>query len=310
MTLTAPCPMDIKKLLCFNIYMKKPYGYLFLLTALVLICACGNSRYGGNSAALYDSGNFAAAAAGAPGSMPAEPAARSGNSTETDITQTRKLIKTARIQLRVNNPEETEKPLMNLMEKYGGWTASTRINDNSRYYTIRVPAVFYDSMIAEIKNFGKILYHAESAEDVTLRYYDLESRLAVKLDLLETYRTYLAKAANIDEIMTVESRIADLQHEIDQTGTQFRNLANLVDYWTVNVDIQGPASANNGPGLGEKISGLFGSFTDVLSSGLVILIGIIIYGVPVVLITVLLFLLLFGRIGLLRKMWRIASGKK
>jgi hypothetical protein len=111
--------------------------------------------------------------------------------------------------------------------------------------------------------------------------------------------------------MTVESRIADLQQEIDETGTRLRNLANLVDYSTINLEIVGPVSASSysAPGLGEKLGALFGSFGDVASSMLVVLAGIVIYGVPAILIITLFFWIFFGRIGLLKKLWRFAARK-
>ena len=226
--------------------------------------------------------------------------------------QTRKLVKRADLRLRVEDPEVTEKPLSELMEKYSAWSASTGIYENSRSYSIRVPSLSYDSMLTELSSLGKTLRRTENAEDVTLRYYDLESRLATKRELLKTYQGYLAKAKNIDEIMTVESKIADLQQEIDQTGTQFRNLANLVDYSTINLEIAGPVSASSysEPTIGEKLKELFGSFGGVASSALVLLTGVIIYGVPGILILILLFWILFGRIGLLKKLWRLVAGKK
>ena len=226
--------------------------------------------------------------------------------------QTRKLVKRAELRLRVEDTELTEKPLAELMEKYGAWPASAGIYENSRSYSIRVPSLSYDSMLAELTGLGKILRRAESAEDVTLRYYDLESRLVTKRELLKTYQGYLSKAKNIDEIMTVESRIADLQQEIDQTGTQFRNLANLVDYSTINLEISGPvsASSHSGPSLGEKLQKLFGSFGNVASSALVVLVGIIIFGVPGIIALILLFWIFFGRIGLIKKLWRLVAGKK
>jgi hypothetical protein len=111
--------------------------------------------------------------------------------------------------------------------------------------------------------------------------------------------------------MTVERRIAELQWEIEQTGTQFRNLTNQIDYSTISVAITGPNSGSySRPGLGAKLADLFGSAGDVVSSAFVVLIGIIIYGAPIVLVAVLLFWILFGRIGLLKKLWRLAAGKK
>jgi len=295
---------------------------VFFLLILFLVCACSmggggaqeavprsaptelrSKSLGDESASSY--GNAAQSAA-------ARPTENSPPLTADPAVQTRKLVKRAELRLRVEDPAATEKPLTSLMEKYGAWPASAVISENSRNYTIRVPSPSYDAMLADLAGLGKIQRRSETAEDVTRRYYDLESRLATKRALLKTYQGYLGKAKDIDEIMTVESRIADLQQEIDETGTQFRNLAGLVDYSTINVDIAGPVSAVSyaEPTLKEKLAELFSSFGDVVSTALVVLTGIIIYGVPALLILILLFWLLFGRIGILKKIWRLAAGKK
>jgi len=298
--------------------MKSFFKAVFLLSVPLFIVACGakQSAYDGQ----YGSVNRVSAA---PAGMSYDPQEitmdreRSGDSEtspllEGNAAQTRKLVKRAELRLRVEDPEATEKPLTNLMEKYGAWSASTGIYDNTRNYSIRVPSLSYDIMLAELAGLGKMLRRTENAEDVTLRYYDLESRLATKRELLKTYQGYLTKANNIDEIMTVEGRIAELQLEIDQTGTQFRHLANLVDYSTINLEISGPLSSSSysEPSLGEKLKDLFSSFGDVASTVLVVLTGIIIYGIPGILILILLYWILFGRIGLLKKLWRLVKGKK
>ena len=225
--------------------------------------------------------------------------------------QTRKLIKRANLRLRVEDPAAVEKPLADLMEKYGAWPASTGVYENSRDYSIRVPSFSYEVMLTELTALGRVLRRTENAEDVTLRYYDLEGRLATKRQLLRTYQGYLSRARNIEEIMTVENRIADLQQEIEWTGTQLRNLSSLIDYSTIDLEISGPPTVSSfaEPTLREKMRSLFGSFGDVASSALVVLAGIVIYGVPAILIVILLFWLFFGRIGLLKKLWRLAARK-
>ena len=198
------------------------------------------------------------------------------------------------------------------MERHGAYAASTEIEENSRSYVIRVPHGAYDAFLAATGGMGRTLYRSESAEDVTLRYYDLEGRLATKQELLKTFQSYLGKAKDIEEILSVEARIADLQNEIDGTGKELRYLANLVDFATVTLDLYGPVAAVSykGPTIGERIKELFSGFGDFVSTVLVVLVGIVIYGLPVLLLLALLFLLCFGRIGLLKKLWHIAVGKK
>jgi hypothetical protein len=223
----------------------------------------------------------------------------------------RKLVRNANLRLRVPDPEAAEQPLLAAMEKHGAYAASTEIYENSRSYTIRVPRASYGKLLEEVDGMGKVLYRTERAEDVSLRYYDLEGRLNTSRELLKTFQNYLGQAKNIDEIMTVERRIAELQEEIDRTGSQFRSLANLVDYATIDLELLGPVSVSSSgaPTLGERISGLFQSFGDIASAVLVVLTGLVIYGLPAVLLLALLFWLLLGRIGLVKKLWRLAAGK-
>jgi hypothetical protein len=223
----------------------------------------------------------------------------------------RKLIQSAILRLRVDDPEKAEKPVMEALDKYGAYAASSNIHENSRNYTVRVPADSYKDLLADFNNMGRLLYRSEHAEDVSLRYYDLDGRLRTKRELLNTFQNYLRNARNIEEIMTVETRIAELQNEIDWLGTELTGLSDQVDYATINLELLGPSSSSRSdPGLGERLADLFRSFGDYASTVLVVLAGIAIYGIPGILILALLFLLLFGRIGLIRKLFRLAAGRR
>jgi len=298
--------------------MKKNKSSLLSLffAVLFLVCACSRGSAGlyGNQKAAFSTAYYAADYNEAI-KMKSDDSVRDDSVriedslAQTEIAgQSRKLTKSAYLSLKVDDPAATEKPLSELMDKYGAWSASTSIYENSRNYSIRVPSDSYDAMLAELASLGRITNRTENTEDVTLRYYDLEGRLATKRELLNTYQSYLSKAKNIDEIMTVESRIADLQQEIDWAGTQMRNLSNLIDYSIVNVEIFGSSgSSYSKPTMAERFGDLLGSFGDVFSTALVVLAGIIMYGVPAILVVVLLYWLLFGRIGLVKKLWRLVA---
>ena len=224
----------------------------------------------------------------------------------------RKLVKRANIRIRVENLDAADNAISGLMEKYGAYSASTVINDNSHSYSVRVPSPEYGVFLAAMDGMGRTLQRSESAEDVTLRYYDLEGRLATKKELLKTFQSYLGKAKNIEEILSVEARIADLQSEIEGTGKELRNLANKVDFATIELTIYGPVDSTpyRGPTIGERIQELFNDFGNFLSVLAVILVGIVIYGIPTLLLLVFFFWILFGKIGLLRKLFKAAAGKK
>jgi hypothetical protein len=234
--------------------------------------------------------------------QPEEHFSESGN-----VNNERKLVKRANVRIRVENLDTIDASVNSLMEKYNAYAASTNIDENSRYYSLRVPAQYYEIFLTDMNGLGRQLHRYESTEDVTLRYYDLEGRLNTKKELLRTFQAYLGRANNIEEILAVEARIADLQYDIEGTGIQLRNLSNRVEYATIDLNIIGPVTSIPKQTLtfAERLKELFGGFGGFLSSLVVVIIGIVIYGIPILLLLGLLFWVLFGRIGLMRKLWRV-----
>jgi len=224
----------------------------------------------------------------------------------------RKFIKSASVRIRVDNLDAADSSITTLMSNYQAYSASTIVEENSRNYSIRVPAPQYDAFLAEMSGMGRIIRRSENTEDVTLRYYDLEGRLQMKRELLRTFQSYLTRARNIEEILSVETRIAELQNDIEGTAVQLRHLSNRIDYATIDLNLLGPVSASQSQGLtlGERIKGLFGNFGDFLSTIAVVIIGIIIYGIPLVIICAILYWLLFGKVGLMKKLWGLVKSKK
>jgi hypothetical protein len=301
---------------------KKSAIPVFLLGAVCLLYSCGGAGMQQASKAAYEP-QYAADYGGPEASLklmsspeaagsataPSPQTEQAAGGPPPEGVQTRKLVKRAELIIRVEDTGAVEQPLGDLMERHGAWASSTMIRDNSRDYTLRVPYDSYDALVEDLVGLGKLLRRSESAEDVTLSYYDLEGRLAVKRELLKTYQGYLGKAVDIEEIMTVEQKIAELQQDIDWTGTQLRNLAHLVDYATIELEVSGPAASYAAPTMGERFGGLFGSFGEIASLTLLVLTGIVIYGVPALLILTVLFWLFFGRIGFVRRLLWLASGK-
>ncbi|MDR2971484.1 MAG: DUF4349 domain-containing protein [Bacteroidales bacterium] len=243
------------------------------------------------------------------GRMSASPNSPQGQPTFSDMTNSpdveRKLEKRANVRIRVENLEEADAFISSLMNEYNSYPASTNIEENNYFYSLRVPSKYYDVFLSGMNSMGRLLHKQETTEDVTLRYHDLEGQLVTKKELLRTFQSYLGRANNIEEILAVETRISQLQHDIDGTGTQLRNLANRVDYATIELRLTGPATAipTQSVTFGERIKRLFGGFGGFLSTIVMVILGIVIYGIPILLVLGLIFWLFFGRIGLARKAW-------
>jgi len=308
--------------------MKKIIITLVFLTALMFAFSCGKGEGWDDGEAKYLARSMGGVAMEAPRAMPQlayaeELSDRIANEAEISSADTdsisanmneieRKLVKRAEVRIRVENLETADASVSSLMEKYEAYAASTYITENSHSYSLRVPSSVYELFLAEMNSMGRLIHRSENTEDVTLRYYDLEGRLETKKELLRTFQSYLRRANNIEEILKVEARISELQYDIEGTGQQLRHLANRVDYATIELTLLGPAAATQRQSItfGERIRQMFGGFGDFLSSVAVVIIGILIYGIPILLLVAFFFWLLFGRIGLARKLWRIVTAKK
>jgi hypothetical protein len=220
----------------------------------------------------------------------------------------RKLVYSAAISIRVGAFEDAEKRVGELLAHYHAYSSRTRADETSRDWTIRVPVASYRDALADIAGIGRVISRSETADDVTLRFYDLEGRLNTKRELLKTFQSYLTKAAAIEEILSVEEHIADLEDEIDRLGGEFALLNNQIDYATIRVTVRNTAPPVRDT-LGEQFRELFGSFGAFLRGIIVALTGIVVYGIPVVIICAALFWLLLGKIGLLRRLWHFIAGK-
>ena len=295
--------------------MKMKVMFLILTTAL-LTFGCSRKMDGGG---LAKSANFQREAAFlemADQYAEAEEAFAvnsTGDSISTDFSNVeRKLVKRADVRIRVENLETADASVTGLLKKYDAYAAATNVQENSYYFSLRVPSRAYDVFLAEMNDIGRVINRSESTEDVTLRYYDLEGRLETKRELLRTFQSYLRRANNIEEILKVEARISELQYDIEGTGKQLRDLANRIDYSTIELTILGPATAapNRNVTFSERIKQMFSNFGAFLSGMGLFILGFIIYCIPVLLLAILLFWLLFGRVGLLKKLWRVVMGKK
>jgi hypothetical protein len=223
----------------------------------------------------------------------------------------RKLITSSNLQIRIENMDSSVNKLNDIMNRYNTYASSINVRENSRDYTLRVPAIRYKHFLDEIMEIGNIIKFNETTEDVTLRYFDLESRLNTKRELITTFQNYLSRANNIEEILSVEKRIAELQAEVDDVGRQFRLLNDLIDYSTIRLEILGPISSSTygRETIWDKIKMLMTGFRDYISTIMVILLAIVVYGIPTLVILLLLYWLFFGKIGILKKSFIFVSEK-
>lgn len=264
--------------------MKKTLSILLsALLLLTLLCGCG-----GSSKSAYDAAtpayaprdemgkSYASGGAGwtadasmdmaegeeARGEYANGPAAvRTGSNLPANV----KLIYRASIEMESTEFDSALQGLNELVERMGGYFETSELNNYSNYrhgsYTVRLPAENFDAFCGAVGELCQVNSLSRSAEDISERYYDTESRLVTQQTKLARLQELLRQAEDMEDIITLESAISETELAIENLTGTLRKYDSLVGYATINLylsevyklsDVEQPAI-----GFGAKMAAAF-----------------------------------------------------
>ncbi len=151
----------------------------------------------------------------------------------------KKVIKTGGLSYKVESTKEEYVRINSLLEQYEAYISSE--NENKGYdrinysVSIKVPPQHFDPLINDLTKDKKVDNRWVSTDDVTERYYDLQSRIANKKKLEERYQEILKKAENIRDILEVEKNLNQVRSEIESLQGQFKLLSHRINFSTIDV---------------------------------------------------------------------------
>lgn len=218
----------------------------------------------------------------------------------------KKLVRTAYIEIKVENYKTAHTALSGLLQKYKAEIsneAQNRTSDGYRYnFQIRVLPADFDGFLAEIETIASFVYSKNiQVADVTKQYVDLETRVAAKRAVLAQYRELLKGAKTVTDVLAVSEKLNEITEEMESNEAQLRVLKDQVQLCTIDLAIfdefllPDVAQRNFWNRLGE---GLFNGWNILLS----IIIGLV-TAWPVVLIITTVF-------WLGRKAWKRRRERK
>lgn len=183
-----------------------------------------------------------------------------------DLYGGHKIIATYNLEMTTDAFDEHYALLTAKAEELGGYVQDSSIsgtkpvtyNDYGRNanLTFRIPSDQAEAFMEFAGGTGTITHTSKSTQDVTLDYYDSETRLEVLKTQLERLKSILVTTDNLADIVELEKAIAEVTIEIEQMTTQLRRYDDLIDYTTVYLYmneerlIAGPANTQS---VGERI---------------------------------------------------------
>lgn len=235
------------------------------------------------------------------------------NNESGNLQSERKLIYTGNISVQVTDLSATEKSVAGWVEKFGGYITSSSISGRYLNVVARIPQKRFNEAFEEGASLGTLNNRSVSTQDVTEQFYDLNARLETRKILRERLESYLKNAPKIEDMLSIERELNDVQGEIESMEGQFRRLSNQIDFATIYFDASLPPNTTEQgfvyPNVGKKFSQFWADALEFLASFLVGIFYFVVFAVPFVLAAALLYFICFGRLGLVKKLFKLA-GKK
>lgn len=191
-----------------------------------------------------------------------------------------KLIRRAELSIQTEQFDQSEAALKKLVSSCGGYFENSSeygggrrdANANrSGEYIIRIPAEKYDHFLSQTGELGYVTSKTESSEDVGERYYDTESRLKTQRTKRERLLALLEKAENMEDIISLENALSDVEYQIEQYSSELNRYDALIGFSTFTVYLSEVGRVTQEVGetatLGQRMAAGFQASVRGLSQG-------------------------------------------
>lgn len=154
----------------------------------------------------------------------------------------RKIIRNGDVSIELTDYEKSLKLIKDTLKNFDCEISNESENNYSSYITntivIRVKASQFDSLLAAVlSGNGKIVSKNIYSNDVTQQYVDIFIRLKNKKAVLDRYRSILARANTINEVLSVEQYIRQIEEEIETAEGQLLYWDDQSSYSTLTLTL-------------------------------------------------------------------------
>jgi hypothetical protein len=173
---------------------------------------------------------------------------RVSQSVSNAILSQRKIIRNANLTIEVDRFDEAYSKINSFILGIGYISQSNVTTERvfvgsvqkavkSGVIVIRVDKDKFDKVLSDVKGLGDVLSESMNTDDVTERYFDVDSRLRLLRYEESRLEEYLRKISDPDTIFKTESRLTDIRHEIEGLTGTLKKLDDLVELSTITINL-------------------------------------------------------------------------
>ena len=159
---------------------------------------------------------------------------------ESQTTQDRKIVRSASIRFQVKDLLESSERVESLLSKYKAQLVTSEQYSQAgtleANYTIKVVPSKLNALLKEIQRESIFLDSKNiSAEDITMRYIDVEARLKAKRAVEQRYLLLLQQADKVNEIVAIETELNKIREELEVAQAQKKEMDKQINYSTISL---------------------------------------------------------------------------
>ncbi len=121
--------------------------------------------------------------------------------------------------------------IIDASESAGGHLAARK----DQGVSVRVPSARFRETLGKIAGLGEVMHESVTAEDVSEEFHDAEVRLANLKASRQRLQDFLAKSANMSDMLTLERELERVSMDIDRIEGRMRFLREHTAFSTLTV---------------------------------------------------------------------------
>lgn len=163
-------------------------------------------------------------------------------------------------------------------------------------FVIKIPRENVDKFDKALEKVGKTKDISKNSNNLKNSFRDVDKELEIKEKQLEKFNELLENSDNIEDTLVINSKIIEVQGEIDAIKKAKADLKDRVTYDTYNLTLREVYSydeRSNNPNLGERIKEASGESLGIVKEFFAqVIVGIVLYWPFILIILLIIFVLI------------------
>ena len=153
------------------------------------------------------------------------------------------LIYRAEIHMGVFQTREVIDSTEKMARDMGGYL----VRRSDREIVIRVPSAKFREALSKVGGFGDVLHQNVEVEDVTEKFFDLQTRLKNMKAVRDRFQQLLAKANSVEDSLKIERELERVTTQIEVMEGRLKLMRELIAFSTITLRLEPQSSEHVAP---------------------------------------------------------------